>query len=161
MTNNFLGGMPTPARPIPIRVVESDWFKEVDGEEGLAYLPASVQGGSSVTLDGSIKVRIRNMELGDMPPSGKQFLVTQEMVYIYATMPWIDRQIPNFNGGRPVDIQFPCEFRNFSYLSAIPQGGVSPISFEVRILLVLVFGSRSRYSIGVISPLGLSEPLID
>jgi hypothetical protein len=156
--------MPTPAQPIPIRVVESEWFKEVEGKEGLAYLPACVQGGTTVTLDGSIKVRIRDMQMTDMPPTGKQFLITQEMIYVYATMPWVDRQIPNFESGRPVDIQFPCEFRNFNYLSAIPQGGVSPISFEVRMIRFVLnafFSSPGpRSLIEVISQLGLPEPPI-
>ncbi|KAI8950261.1 hypothetical protein F4801DRAFT_602477 [Xylaria longipes] len=58
------GGMPSPMRFIQLSIVESDWFKLVDGHDGRTFLP-SIREGSSVTIDGPIKkgkFRISNFE---------------------------------------------------------------------------------------------------
>ncbi|RYC54649.1 hypothetical protein CHU98_g11559 [Xylaria longipes] len=63
------GGMPSPMRFIQLSIVESDWFKLVDGHDGRTFLP-SIREGSSVTIDGPIKVRIREREDVSIGPHG-------------------------------------------------------------------------------------------
>ncbi|GAW12934.1 hypothetical protein ANO14919_023070 [Xylariales sp. No.14919] len=123
------GGMPSPTRPIQLSMVESDWFKPVFGREGWAFLP-SVREGSSVTIDGPIKVRIREQEEYEIPEIGALF-ICREVIHLNAVMPWLEREIPNFEFNKVVEIRYPCELRNFQALATVAQGSQSKLSFEV------------------------------
>lgn len=132
IANNFTGGMPSPARPIPLTVVASDWFIPIQGEEGVAYLPPSINEGSLITLEGSIKVFIRKRTESETPPTNAQFKRTDTLV-INANMPWLNRVIPKFEFSRPVTIEYPCELRNFNNLATVAQGSRNKIKFDVSI----------------------------
>lgn len=111
LTQPSVGGMPSPTRGIQLSMVESDWFKPVDEQDGRTYLP-SIGGGSSVTIDGPIKVRIREQEKYEIPEIGKLF-IRQEAIHLNAIMPWIERDIPKFELDKVIEIKYPCELRNF------------------------------------------------
>ncbi|KAI0420609.1 hypothetical protein F5X98DRAFT_331382 [Xylaria grammica] len=123
------GGMPSPTRPIQLSMVESDWFKPLFGREGWAFLP-SIREGSSVTIDGPIKVRIREQEEYEIPEIGALF-ICREVICLNAVMPWLEREIPNFEFNKVVEIRYPCELRNFQALATVAQGSQSKLSFEV------------------------------
>ncbi|KAI0965132.1 hypothetical protein F4678DRAFT_467800 [Xylaria arbuscula] len=123
------GGMPSPVRPIRLSMVESDWFRPVFGPEGCTFLP-SIGEGSSVTVDGPIKVRIREREEYEIPETGALF-IRREAIHLNATMPWLEREISNFELSKAVEIRYPCELRNFQALNTVAQGSQSKLSFEV------------------------------
>ncbi|KAI0486634.1 hypothetical protein F4859DRAFT_466342 [Xylaria cf. heliscus] len=123
------GGMPSPMRPIQLSMVESDWFKQVDGHDGRTFLP-SIREGSSVTIDGPIKLRIREREEHEIPETGVLF-IRREAIHLNAVMPWIDREISNFDFNKVIEIKYPCQLRNFQALVTVAQGSQSKLSFEV------------------------------
>lgn len=137
------GGMPSPARDIPVTVVASDWFVPVQSEEGTAYLPPSIKEGSSITIEGSIKVLIRERTDAEMPPNNTQFKRTDTLL-INATMPWLNRIIPNFEFAKEVPIEYPCELRNFHNLSTVALGSRNKIKFEVYNKGHMSIGPNSR-----------------
>jgi len=132
IADKFSGGMPSPARRIPLTVVASDWFIPIQGEEGVAYLPPSINEGSSITVEGSIKVLIRKRTESEMPPTNAQFKRTDTLV-INANMPWLNRIIPKFKFSHPVTIEYPCELRNFNNLATVALGSRNKIKFDVSI----------------------------
>ena len=121
--------MPSPTRPIPVTAVESDWFKPVLGYEGITCLPVSIPPGCSMTAEGSIKVLIRPNEPDPLP--GVQFFRREDIV-INAEMPWLKRPLPHFEYTKTVDLQYPCELRNFSNLATLAQGTTGKVTCEVR-----------------------------
>ncbi|KAI4861084.1 hypothetical protein F4820DRAFT_82279 [Hypoxylon rubiginosum] len=123
------GGMPSPARPIQLSMVESDWFKLVDGDDGRTFLP-SIGEGASVTIDTSIKVRIREREKYETLQAGTMF-TRHEAIHLSAMMPWLERDIPKFDFNMMVDISYPCELRNIQALATVAQASLSTLSFEV------------------------------
>ena len=124
--------MPSPARHIPLTVVASDWFIPIQGQEGVAYLPPSINENTMITAEGSIKVLIRESTESEMPPTNAQFKRTDTLV-INANMPWLNRIIPNFEFSRPVTIEYPCELRNFNNLATVALGSRNKIKFDVSI----------------------------
>ncbi|KAI1134207.1 hypothetical protein F5Y05DRAFT_239073 [Hypoxylon sp. FL0543] len=123
------GGMPSPARPIGLNMVESSWFKLVDGHDGRTLLP-SIKDGSSVTIDTFIKVRIREREEYETLQAGTIF-VRHDAIRLSAIMPWIEREIPKFDLDRVIDIRYPCELRNIQALATVAQASLNKLSFEV------------------------------
>ncbi|XXG98999.1 hypothetical protein Hte_005332 [Hypoxylon texense] len=123
------GGMPSPTRPIQLNLVESDWFKLVDGDDGRTFLP-SIKEGTSVTIDSSIKVRLREREKYEPLQAGTIF-TRQDTIHLGAIMPWIEREIPKFDFNMAIDIRYPCELRNIESLATVAQGSLSTLSFEV------------------------------
>ncbi|KAF2970549.1 hypothetical protein GQX73_g3031 [Xylaria multiplex] len=123
------GGMPSPTRSIHLNVVESDWFKLVDEHNGQTFLP-SIREGSSVTIDGLIKVQIREREEHEIPETGVLF-IRHEAIRLNAIVPQVEREIPNFKFNRVIEIKYPCELRNFQALATVAQGSQSKLSFEV------------------------------
>ncbi|KAK5634158.1 hypothetical protein RRF57_009872 [Xylaria bambusicola] len=114
------GGMPSPTRPIQLYVVESDWFKPIDGQDGRTFLP-SIREGSSVTIDGPIQILIREREEYEMPETGALF-ARHEAIHLKAVMPWVEREIPNFEFNREIELKYPCELRNIQALPTVAQG---------------------------------------
>ncbi|KAI0542648.1 hypothetical protein GGR58DRAFT_509987 [Xylaria digitata] len=123
------GGMPSPTRSIQLSMVESDWFKLVDGHDSRTFLP-SIREGSSVTIDGPIKVRIREREQHEIPETGALF-IRHEAIRLNATVPQIEREISDFKFNRVIEIKYPCELRNFQALATVAHGSQSKLSFEV------------------------------
>ncbi|KAI0856948.1 hypothetical protein F4860DRAFT_506388 [Xylaria cubensis] len=110
-------------------MVESDWFRLVDGPDGQTFL-LSIGEGSSVTIDGPIKVRIREREEYENPETGALF-IRHEAIHLNAIMPWIEREILNFDFNKVIEIKYPCELRNFQALVTVAQGSQSKLSFEI------------------------------
>lgn len=127
-----IGGMPTPSRPIPFTFAfsDSDWLVPVDGEEGQAYLRSSIPEGQSDTVQGSIKVLIRERRNGETPPIGEE-LREETKLSIKATMPWLNRDLPGFEICRAIDIQYPCRLQNFDQLATVALGSRNIVKFEV------------------------------
>lgn len=82
-----------------------------------------------MTLEGSIKALIRRNEGRRL--SGKLFL-ENDVLSIKATMPWLNRELPNFDFRRTVTVQYPIELGNFHHLTSQAQGSRSIFSWEVR-----------------------------
>ena len=126
--NAVVGGMPSPKLPIPISVASSTEFIPVAGNEGTAFIPGLIEPGTAVTLDGTIKLLIPLVE--EAQPVGSRLFRTGE-VAIQASIPWLHRDLPNFSFSKTVDIQYPVELRNFTYLQTMALGSTGRFSYEV------------------------------
>lgn len=121
--------MPSPTCPIPVSVVNSEWFERVPASEGgVAFLPTSIPAGESATLSGSIKVRIRS---NDRPPvNGVRFTATDRLA-VRAVMPWLNRILPSFEYTKDVEIAYPCSLGGFRHLGTLPRASSTNIHYEV------------------------------
>lgn len=120
--------MPSPKCHIPLSVVATDWLVPLPADAGHAFIPPSINVGSTATVEGSIKVLIRRK--GSPPEPGKIFS-REEVLSIKATMPWLDRELPHFVFRRTLVLQYPVELRQFKYLTTLAQGSQSSFAWEV------------------------------
>ena len=104
------------------------------GEEGRTYISRSIPAGVSVTLDGSMKVLIR--QVNDPPPPGKQFL-ERDTLTVQATMPWLNRKLEGFTFNKAIDIEYPVELQKIKFLPTLAQGSRSNVTWEVGLSLHL------------------------
>lgn len=126
--------MPSPKCRIPICVIASEWFMPVVGQDSKTLIKSSIEPGTTVTLDSSLMVLIRQSQ--ELQPVGTR-LMKSEKLAIGATMPWLNRTLPYFDYTRTVDIQYPVEARNFHFLPTMALGSLSRFSFEVMVLGLL------------------------
>ena len=131
--------MPSPTCRIPITIVPSKWFSPVPGEEGHTLISNSIPSGTTVTLEGSIKVLIQQC---DNPPSPGERFSAQDTLTVEATMPWLNRKLDGFAFGKTVEIQYPVELQNIQFLSTLAQGSRSNVTWQVGSFIELL----SRYS---------------
>jgi hypothetical protein len=124
--------MPSPNRFIPITFTssDSDWLIPVEGDEGQAFLPASIPAGLSCIAEGSIKVRIRERRNNEIPPLGSEFRQRTKLT-IKATMPWLERDLPHFEISKKIEIQYPFRLQKFVQLPTVALGSRNMIEFEV------------------------------
>lgn len=120
--------MPSPTCHIPLSVVATDWLVPLPGDAGHAFIPPSINVGSTATVEGSIKVLIRRKE---SPPEPGEIFSREEVLSIKATMPWLDRELPHFVFRRTFVLQYPVELRQFKYLTTLAQGSQSSFAWEV------------------------------
>ncbi|KAF2680439.1 hypothetical protein K458DRAFT_91399 [Lentithecium fluviatile CBS 122367] len=130
-----VGGMPSPTCRIPVTLAsESEWFASVHTDEGgLPFLPTSVPAGESASMEGAIKVRIKDRSHANSIATsmGAQFSA-KDRLSIRADMPWLDRQMPAFEFTKEIAITYPCSLGNIQCLSTIAQGAVSKVQYEVK-----------------------------
>jgi hypothetical protein len=129
------GGMPSPTCRIPITVRPSLWLQPVSDAEGQALIPSPIGAGESMTLDDPIKVLIKPNRT---PPLVGSLFLEQDTLLLSAHMPWLNREMPNFEYSRTVTIQYPVEFRGFNFLKTMAQGSTSRVAFEVCRLVSLL-----------------------
>ena len=120
--------MPSPKALIPISVASSKDLVPVAGDEGMAFIPGLIEPGITVTLDETIKVLIPLVD--EVQPPGSRFFRTTE-VALQASMPWLNRVLPFFEFSQTVNIQYPVELRNFTYLPTMALGSRNRYSYEV------------------------------
>ena len=82
-----------------------------------------------MTLEGSLKVLIRQVD--KPPPIGTLFSET-DVLSLTASMPWLNRTLPNFDFNRTVNIQFPIELQNINFAPNLARGSVSNVAWQVR-----------------------------
>ncbi len=123
--------MPSPKSSVPISVASSTDFIHVAGNEGIAFIPGSVEPGTTVTLDGMIKLLIPPVE--EAQPPGSRLSWTGRVV-LQASMPWLNRTLPFFTFSETITVQYPVELRNFTYLQTMALGSTSRFSYEVGLI---------------------------
>lgn len=111
--------MPSPTCRIPLSVVATDWLVPLPEDAGHAFIPPSINVGSTATVEGSIKVLIGRKK---SPPGPGETFSREEVLSIKATMPWLDRELPHFEFRRTFVLQYPIELRQFKYLTTLAQG---------------------------------------
>ena len=111
------------------KAVSSTWFSPVAGDEGRAFIPSSIPPGTSVTLEGFLRVLIRQPD--EVPPAGTLFAKT-DTLSLTASMPWLSRTLPNFDFNRTVKMQFPIELQNIEFAPNLSRGSTSNIAWQVR-----------------------------
>lgn len=128
--------MPSPSCQIPTAVVPSDILLALPNNDGQAYLPTSIPAGQSVTSEGFALVLLATPTID--PRSRAPYTATED-VSIQATVPWLDRQLKNFEVRKTICVQYPVELRECQGLASLAQGMKTEISWQVR---ELRFGAR-------------------
>lgn len=129
-----VGGMPSPTCRIPVTLNgDTEWFAVVPPEQGgQAFLPTSIPSGESASMEGGIKVRIKErLDRATTSTALRSPFSATDRLSIRADMPWLDRRMPSFDLTKEVTISYPCCFGGFRHLSTISQGVASMVQYEV------------------------------
>lgn len=65
------------------------------------------------------------------PRSRAPYSATED-VSLQATMPWLDRQLTNFDIRKTISVQYPVELRECKGLASVAQGTKTEMSWQVR-----------------------------
>ena len=153
--------MPSPTRRACLTVIQSEWIIPVEGAEGMAFLPESIPDGQSVTLDGSIKARILPNPDNNMPKIGQKFSA-QAVIKMRAVMPWLDFELPKFDLEQKINLEYPCELRDFQSLATAAVASTTRLQWKVctLYLILIELNWTKLYQVYNKSnrPLGLNEP---
>ncbi len=122
--------MPSPKCPIPLSVASSTELVPVEGNEGTAFIPGFIEPGIAITLEGTIKILIPLPDEAQIP--GSRLHQTTE-VAIQASMPWLNRQLPSFEFSKTINIEYPVELHNLTYLQTMALGSTNRFSYEVSL----------------------------
>ena len=137
--------MLSPTCRIPITVRPSLWLQPIFDAEGQALIPSSIGAGESMTVDDPIKVLIKPNRTP--PLVGSRFL-EQDTLLLSAHMPWLNREMPNFEYSRTVTIQYPVELRGFNFLKTMARGSASRVAFEVcRLVSLLTSYAKNSFEV--------------
>lgn len=119
--------MPSPLQGSRLQIQPSDDF-EADDEAQL-FIPSSIPADTTVTLEGSLRARIRTpREAGVI---GTRYVKEGVKIKISATVPWLDRLLPDFDLERSFDVQYPCAISNTDVLASVAPGSCSNLTWEV------------------------------
>lgn len=111
-----------------LEVIPSDHLLPVPGNAGRALIP-TVLAGQTVTLPGSIKVRIQEP---DIPMVGGSAFKDTISVALKATMPGLNRRLDHFDIQKAIDIQYPLELECPDILRTVAQGSQNKISIKIN-----------------------------
>ena len=120
--------MPSPNRPIQLTVVGSEWIESLESDEARLYISKPIPTGESVTLEGSIKAKIRSL---DRPAKRGKALLETHTISLRAVMPWLNRELPLFSFKKTIDIQYPLEISGFNILSNLAPGSKNKLTIKV------------------------------
>lgn len=147
--------MPSPTRRACLTVIQSEWIIPVEGAEGMTFLPESIPHGQSVTLEGSIKARILPNPDNNMPKIGQKFSA-QAVIKMRAVMPWLDFELPKFDLEQKINLEYPCELRDFQSLATAAVASTTRLQWKVctlyLILIELNWTKLYRFIINPIVP---------
>ena len=121
--------MPSPSCQIPIVVVPSDILLALPNNDGQAFLPPSIPAGQSATSVDFAQVLLATPTID--PRSEGPYSVTGG-ISLQATVPWLDRQLPNFEIRKTITVQYPVELRECKGIASLAQGSKTEISWQVR-----------------------------
>ncbi|KAK6413244.1 hypothetical protein LTR81_012823 [Elasticomyces elasticus] len=125
-----MGGMPSPAKPIQLCVRPSDHF--IPDLASQLSIPPSIPPESTITLEGFIRARIAFPDdISRFTSANKPYLKPDVTISITATLPWLDRTLPDFDFQRSFNVRFPCAFSKTSSLQSVSPGSSSSLSWEI------------------------------
>jgi hypothetical protein len=119
--------MPSPLRPVRLDVVPNDRLIPVTTIEGRTPVP-QIEAGQTVTLRGSIKVKIRDPPQATVGVSSFKETVS---ISLKATMPGLNRPLDHFEFQSAVEIQYPLELGSIDVLRSVAQGSQNKIEAKV------------------------------
>jgi hypothetical protein len=124
----FRGGMPSPSCQIPSTIIPSDALLPLANDDGRAFLPTSIPGGHSTTSDDFAQVLLATPTIN--PRSRAPYIATED-VALRAIMPWLDRELTNFDVRKKITIQYPLDIREAKGLASVAHGMKTEISWQV------------------------------
>ncbi|KAF4635875.1 hypothetical protein G7Y89_g2200 [Cudoniella acicularis] len=130
------GGMPSPKNhAIRVLIHGTHWLDPIATEP--VYLPKNIQVDEIVEVPGILRAFIMQERVPRAP--GQIFSAIDE-VQLIATMPRINRTIPEFKGSTKIDIRYPLQLSPPKYLDCIAPGDHITFSWTLNI-------SRKSYGI--------------
>lgn len=134
--------MPSPAHTkIPILIRAGDWLEPLVDEP--AFLPTSIFPGETVSVRGEVRAFIRQEGAPRYP--GVVFSAVEELLLI-ATMPGINRILPDFSLPTTVNIRYPLELEAPCTLRSVERG--NNVTFSWRVGKILTDPESLRLDIG-------------
>ncbi|KAK5123601.1 hypothetical protein LTR85_002639 [Meristemomyces frigidus] len=133
-----IGGMPSPLKRMELRIQPSEHF--APDRTVQLFVPPSIAPDTTITMEGSLRARISSPPAGSTTESGKRYLKSQIRISITATVPWLNRTLPDFDMDRTFDIQYPCAFAGTDVLASVSPGTSSNITWEVTNLGNMAIG---------------------
>ncbi|KAK3653422.1 hypothetical protein LTR56_004626 [Elasticomyces elasticus] len=125
-----MGGMPSPAKPIQLSVRPSHHF--IPDLASQLSIPPSIPPESTITLEGFIRARIAFPDdISRFTSANKQYLKPDVTISMTATLPWLNRTLPDFDFQRSFNVRFPCAFSKTSSLQSVSPGSSSNLSWKV------------------------------
>ncbi|TKA83691.1 hypothetical protein B0A55_00261 [Friedmanniomyces simplex] len=137
-----IGGMPSPLKRIQLHVRPSKHF--VPDHAVQLSIPPSIAPDTTITFEGVLRARINTPT--DVSHAGKRFRKPGVRLSIAATLPWLNRTLPDFDFERSFDIQFPCAFSNTDNLASVHPGSCSSLTFAVMNFGNHAIGSEAKQS---------------
>lgn len=120
--------MPSPSCQIPSTIIPSDILLPAANDDGRAYLPTSIPAGHSATSEDSARVLLATRTISSR--SRAPYIATED-VALRATMPWLDRQLTNFDLRKSITIQYPLDLREAKGLASVAPSTKTEISWQV------------------------------
>ena len=120
--------MPSPACQIPCAIVGSDLLVPLESDDCRAYLPRSIAAGHTGTSEDVAKVLLAAPNIS---PRSRQPYIEKRDVALRAIMPWLDRELTNFDVKMSVVIQYPLDIRHAQALASVAPGTQTEVSWQV------------------------------
>ncbi|KAH8656136.1 hypothetical protein BGZ60DRAFT_417858 [Tricladium varicosporioides] len=112
------GGMPSPKNhAIQVLIHGTHWLEPISTEP--VYLPKNIQTDEIVEVPGVLRAFIMQERVARAP--GVVFSARDE-VQLIATMPRINRAIPEFKGSTSIEIRYPLQLSPPKYLDCVSPG---------------------------------------
>ena len=97
-------------------------------DKSQSYLPRSIAAGHIETTEDSAKILLAVPNIN--PRARQPYIVTRD-IGLRAIMPWLDRELANFDAKRNVVIQYPLEIRGAQALASVAHGTQTEVSWQV------------------------------
>jgi hypothetical protein len=123
--------MPSPGCQIPSTIIPSDILLPLANNDGRAFLPTSIPAGHSATSEDFAQVLLATPTIN--PRSRESYTATAD-VGLRATMPWLDRELTNFEVRKNIIIQYPLDLREAKGLASVTHGMMTEISWQVNMI---------------------------
>ena len=120
--------MPSPKCPIPITILPSAAVIPLTGEPSQTFIPSSIQPNRIATVNGSIKAKLRIPQMRASPEP----YVFHCNISLTATMPYLNRQLDDFDVSKRITIQYPIDLREFQALPNVAQGSKTDFSWSIK-----------------------------
>ncbi|KAK3319584.1 hypothetical protein B0T19DRAFT_478693 [Cercophora scortea] len=135
------GGMPTPStRSIQLLIQGTQWLDPVMTEP--VQVPFSIQAGQEVTVPGVLRALIRNE--WTEKPVGTPLRVQQTLSLVAVFNERLNRPIPNFSAGVPLNIRYPLSLDAPTYLDCVAKGDKVRFKWAVHNDSSLAYGSDTQ-----------------
>lgn len=120
--------MPSPNCQIPCTVVGSEILIPDNTEDSRAYIPRSIPAGHTGTTEDLAKVLLATPRID---PRSRQPYMNERDIGLCAIMPWLGRELTNFDLMKSIVIQYPLDIRQAYALASVAHDSQTEVSWQV------------------------------